>query len=227
MSDNENLPADSENEEQDENNFPSEWNLSDEGLQNIQRSMTEQKTKHGLYAGIPMICLDDKCPYKVTCGFYQEGNAPSGERCPKEIALIMNLYDRYVAQLGLDEKDMVQLSLLKEVIDLDIKIDRAERKQAAEPDLVKDVPVAVDDRGRVIRKPEVDKVTEVADKLMDRRHKILSYLNATPKDKAASKLEITQDPSTYAAKLMARKQKLDEENTVEVQADESVEETED
>lgn len=207
--------------EEAHNNFPSEWNMSDEGRESLRRAMTEQNTKHGLYAGIPMICLDDKCPYKATCGFYAEGNTPEGERCPKEIALILNLYQKYKNQLGLKDGDMVQLSLLKEVIDLDVKIDRAERKQAADPDLIKKVPVAVDDRGRVIRKPEVDKVTEVADRLMDRRHKILSYLNSTPKDKAAKKLEITQDPSTYAAKLLARKAELEKQKTIEVQAGES------
>lgn len=222
MSESDNMPADAtENNiaEEIQNNFPSEWSMSEVGRCNLRRSMTEQKTEHGLYAGIPMICLEDGCPYKETCGFYAEGRAPEGERCPKEIAKILHLYEKYKKQLNLDEDDMVQLSLLKEVIDLDIKIDRADRKQAADPDLIKDVPVAVDDRGRVIRKPEVDKVTEVKDRFMDRRHKILSYLHATPKDKAAQKLDIRQDPSTYAAKLIAKKQEMEEQKTVEVEAD--------
>jgi hypothetical protein len=204
-----------------EENYPSEWNLSEEGKRNIAHAKTEQKLEHGLYAGIPMICLNEKCPYKETCGYYKNDNAPEGERCPKEIAKVLNLYEKYKKQLKLTEDDMVQLSLLKEVIDLDIKIDRADRKQAADPDLIKEVPVAVSDSGRVIRKPEVDKVAELKDRLLDRRHKILSYLNATPKDKSSKKLEISQDPSTYAAQLLKKKKEIEESKTVEIEAEDN------
>jgi len=211
-------------EQEAEDNYPSEWNLSEEGKRNIAHAKTEQQVKHGLYAGIPMICLDDKCPYKETCGYYKNDNAPEGERCPKEIAKVLDLYEKYSKQMGLESKDMVELSLLKEVIDLDIKIDRADRKQAADPDLINDVPVAVSDSGKVIRKPEINKVAELKDKLLDRRHKILSYLNATPKDQSADKLEISQDPSTYAAKLLKKKQESEKEKTVEIEAESEAEE---
>jgi hypothetical protein len=198
--------------------LPSEWGVSEAGRRAITVALTELQLKHGLYAGIPMICLGDTCPYGDTCGLLANGEAPEGERCPKEVAQVIDLFNKYTEQLGIEDDNMVELSLVKELVDLDIKISRADRKQAVEPDLVKEVPVAVDDRGRVIRRPEVDKITEVKDKLMERRHKILSYLNATPKDKAATKIDIRQDPSSLAAQLLAKKQELERLRTIEVEA---------
>ena len=65
---------------------------------------------------------------------------------PEEVAQVIDLFNKYTEQLGIEDDNMVELSLVKELVDLDIKISRADRKQAVEPDLVKEVPVAVDDR---------------------------------------------------------------------------------
>jgi hypothetical protein len=183
--------------------MPQAWKLSDKGREAIQLAVGMAKTKHGLYASIPMLCKAEKCPYAEVCPLVEMGKAPEGERCPMEIAMILKKYEEYSNEFGIDESNVVDMGLVKDLIDYDIQLFRAENKIAVQGDFVEDVVVTVTEGGEAITAPQLSKATEYKDKIMTKRFKILELMNSTRKDKAGDKLTLSLDPSSYASQLMS------------------------
>ena len=183
--------------------LPPSWRLSDRGLEGIRLATGMAKTKHGLYASVPIVCKGQACPYINTCALDLYGLTPEGERCPVEIAEVIKMFEEYVSELEIDPHSRVDLGLMKELIDIEVTLMRADHMIADDPAIIKDIDVAINDRGQRITRPEIHKAYDLKDKLNKRRHEILRLLNSTRKDKA-SDLEKILDPSTYAAELIKR-----------------------
>lgn len=184
--------------------MPRSWKLSDKGREAIQLAVGMSHTKHGLYASIPMLCKAEECPYAAVCPLVEMGKAPKGERCPLEIAMILKKYEEYSREFGIDDNNVVDMSLVKDLIDYDVQLFRAENKIAVQGDFVEDVVVTVTEGGEAITAPQLSKATEYKDKIMTKRFKILELMNSTRKDKAGDKMTIQLDPSSYASQLMAQ-----------------------
>jgi hypothetical protein len=184
--------------------MPQSWKLSDKGREAIQLAVGMSHTKHGLYASIPMLCKADECPYAAVCPLVEMGKAPKAERCPLEIAMILKKYEEYSREFGIDESNVVDMSLVKDLIVYDIQLFRAENKIAVQGDFVEDVVVTVTEGGEAITAPQLSKATEYKDKIMTKRFKILELMNSTRKDKAGDKMTISLDPSSYASQLMSQ-----------------------
>jgi hypothetical protein len=184
--------------------MPRAWKLSDRGREAIQLAVGMAHTKHGLYASIPMLCKAEKCPYAAVCPLVEMEKAPEGERCPLEIAMILKKYEEYSHEFGIDESNVVDMSLVKDLIDYDIQLFRAENKIAVQGDFVEDVVITVTEGGEAITAPQLSKATEYKDKIMTKRFKILELMNSTRKDKAGDKLTLSLDPSSYASQLMSQ-----------------------
>lgn len=184
--------------------LPKAWKISDKGKEAIKIAVGMSKTKHGLYASIPMLCKAESCQYAKVCPLVEMGQAPEGERCPLEIAMILKRYEEYSDEFGVDDSNTVDMSLIKDLIDYDIQLFRAENKIAIQGDFVEDIVVDVTKSGEVITAPQLSQATQYKDKIMAKRFKILELMNSTRKDKAGDKLSVQFDPSTYAAQLMAK-----------------------
>lgn len=184
--------------------MPKAWKLSDRGREAIQLAVGMAQTKHGLYASIPMLCKGEECPYAAVCPLVEMGKAPVGERCSLEIAMILKKYEEYSQEFGIDENNVVDMGLVKDLIDYDIQLFRAENKIAVQGDFVEDVVVTVTEGGEAITAPQLSKATEYKDKIMTKRFKILELMNSTRKDKAGDKMTISLDPSSYASQLMSQ-----------------------
>lgn len=161
------------------------------------------QTKHGLYASIPMVCKDSDCPYSSVCPLFKANLTTFGERCALEIALITKKYTDYKSELKIDDNDSIDLSLLKDLIDYDVQLLRAENKMAVEGDFVKEQVIGVDDNGDPILQEVISNSANYKDKIQVRRNKTLELLNSTRKDKAGDKVTLNIDPSSYATNLMA------------------------
>lgn len=184
--------------------MPKAWRISDKGREAIDLATRMNKTKHALYASVPMLCRGEDCFYASVCPLMDMGKAPEGERCPLEIAMILKKYEEYSEEFGIDDSNVVDMSLIKDLIDYDIQLFRAENKIAIQGDFVEDVTIAVNDKGQEITAPQLSKATEYKDKIMGKRFKILELMNSTRKDKAGDKLTLTLDPSSYASELMSQ-----------------------
>lgn len=203
--------------------MPPAWKLSERGKEAIKVAVNMANTKHGLYSSVPIVCRGANCPYVETCGLDLYGLTPDGERCPVEIAESIKAYEEYKDELDIDITSRVDMSLLKELIDIEITMMRADSLLAQEGSFIQDVVAGVTPQGRTIDRPEIHKAAEHKDKLSKRRHEILRLLNSTRKDKARSG-EKLMDPSSYAAKLMAQAKKLqDEAKSLPIDAEYEVE----
>ncbi|MGL4820904.1 MAG: hypothetical protein ACRC5C_13120 [Bacilli bacterium] len=184
--------------------MPATWNVSNEAKGMISQSVEIYNTKHGLYAAIPMVCKGQECPYASVCPLISGGQDPSGSRCPLEIGLILKRYEEYVHEFGVSEGDVVDMSMIKDLIDYDVQLFRAENKIAMEGDFVEDVIISVTEQGKEITAPQISKAAEYKERIMAKKHKVLQLMHSTRSDKAGDKLTITLDPSSYAAKLMSQ-----------------------
>lgn len=186
--------------------MPMEWQFSEKGNQALVVARQMAAVKHGLYASIPMLCKEHQCPYAGTCPLLAMDLAPKGERCPLEVSKIMKRFEQYSQELDIDEDNIVDMTLVKDLIDIDIQLIRADNKLAVDADFIQDVIVTITEHGDEITQPQIHKAVDYKDKLLKKRHDILGLLHSTRKDKAGDKLTITLDPSTYAAQLMAQAQ---------------------
>lgn len=183
--------------------FPSAWKLSDAGIAAIKHGVAMNKTKHGMYASIPMLCRGSECAYAEVCPMLQQGFDPTGERCPLEISLILTRFEDYKEEFNVLEDDFVDMSLIKDLIDYDVQLMRAENKMAMDGDFTEENVVGIDDStGDPIVQKKISNAAEYKDRVIAKRHKVLELMNSTRKDKAGSKLTIQMDPSSYAADLM-------------------------
>lgn len=188
------------------------WELSEEGRKAIQKTMQRIHTKHGLYADIPIICHGEDCPYSETCELYNSGEAPEGEKCPVEIATIIQLTKDYCDEFNVERNDTTNISLIRDLVNAEVSIRRADKLISIEGDPIDQVTVGITDDGRAIRRPEISKPYELKEKLLKRKHRIMTKLNATPKDKAQTEESKNKDFSSYMADMYEKMQKYDNNN---------------
>lgn len=201
------------------------WGLDEQMAKGVQRASAVQFLRHGMAAHIPIVCYREKCPYQDVC-YIPLDERPQNGRCPIEVATILTLFDRYCKSLGVTEEDVVDLSLIKELVDLDIQMIRADNRLAISADFVEDVVAFVTPRGQVFTAPQLTKAVEYKDRIRRERHRILQLLNSTRKDREGGRA--SSDPSTYAAALLAKVRDLERSGkirtVIEVQAESKLEE---
>ncbi|UOE58100.1 hypothetical protein [Cytobacillus oceanisediminis] len=184
--------------------MPSTWKVSAETRGMIAHSLEIYNTKHGLYAAIPLMCKGDECPYASVCPLLEQGMDPTGTRCPLEIGLILKQYEVYKSEFGLDEDNIVDMGLVKDLVDYDVQLFRADNKIAMQGDFIEEVTVTVTENGDEIKAPQISKAAEYKEKIQNKKHKVLQLMHSTRSDKAGDKLTLTLDPSSYAAQLMSQ-----------------------
>ena len=182
---------------------PSPWKLSTKGKEAVSHGVAMFQTSFGLYAAIPMLCKGEECPYAQLFPEMHDGAVEDGERCPVEVSFIMSKYQQYMKELMIEEEDAVDMSLLRDLIDFDIQILRADNRIAIEGGFTEEQVVAVSEAtGEPIYRESVTAVAEYKDKVQNKRNKTLELMNSTRKDKEGSKITHIMDPSSYAAQLL-------------------------
>jgi hypothetical protein len=184
--------------------MPSTWKVSAETRGLIKQSLEIYNTKHGMYSAIPMMCKGKECPYASVCPILDAGGNPKGQRCPLEIGIVLKKFEEYCEYFHVDDSDVVDMGLIKDLVDYDVQLFRAENRIAMEGDFLEDVIVTVTESGQEITNKAVSKAAEYKERIMNKKHKVLELMNSTRKDKAGDKLTVTLDPSTYASQLMSK-----------------------
>jgi hypothetical protein len=195
--------------------------LSDKSKEAIERYGKLHRTKHGLFANIPMVCKANECPYNGTCPAILEDMAPEGERCPIEISMIQKLFEDYTTELQIDASQIVNLSLVKNLIEAEITIARCDALLAMDPNIIQKVAVSITPQGKVVEKPEAHTALGIREKAIAAKNTALQLLNSTPKDKAKRDATVIIDPSTYATSIMNKfksLQKQQAEVTIDAEA---------
>lgn len=212
--------------EVDEVQLPAAWAFTSSQVDEVRKSRKMFNLKHGYLANVPMVCKNDKCPLKDVCTVHPS-NRPTGQRCPIEIAAIIDGYDKACKELGIQEDDYFDQSQVKDLIDVEVKLMRTRGVLASVDHFVEMVTIGVDSAGNKLQAPQLHKATEYEDKLLARKAKILSDLNSTRKQR--EKNQSTNDPSSFASDLMQRamKARMRMGMVVDVDADDVTDVTDD
>ena len=170
-------------------------------------------SKHGLFASVPIICRKDDCTYKDVC-MVTPNQRNLGQRCPMEIAAILSRYDQWCAHFDIDvsndiiaPEDLVDATLIKDLVNIEVQILRAENKIALNGDFMADTLLDIDKKCQPYFGKIVSPEAEFLMALQDKKIKILNQLNATRKDKAADKRR--ESASDEAIKLFQQVKELE------------------
>jgi len=205
-------------EELKEMNRKGEWQMSEQGKRAKAIDAHIRETQTGLYASIPIICQADECPFFDACHLAQMGEAPEGDRCAIEINTIEKLMEKYTEELDVDVDDMVDISIIRDVIDIDVSLMRINKNLAKNPEIVQDVIAGIGEDGTAYEQPEINKAYELQSKLMKQRRKLLRELHATRKEKAKDDQDINLNVSDTIEEFKNRLKNKDD-NVIDVEAE--------
>ena len=169
------------------------WGISSAVIKEIGNMNRVYSSKHGMFASVPIICKGPDCAYKDVC-MVSQAQRIVGQRCPMEIAAILSRYEQWCMHFEIntsndviDAKDLVDATLIKDLVNIEVQILRAENKIALNGDFMADTLLDVDKKCQPYFGKIVAPETEFLMTLQDRKIKILNQLNATRKDKAADR----------------------------------------
>ena len=195
------------------------WGLNPSLAKEIGNINRVYSSKHGMFSSIPIICKGSDCAYKDVC-MVAPSNRIVGQRCPMEIAAILSRYEQWCAHFEIDTsqdevdpKDLVDATLIKDLVNVEVQILRAENKIALNGDFMADTLLDIDKKcnpyfGKIVA-PE----TEFLMTLQNRKDKILNQLNATRKDKANAKGK--ESDSDAAIKIFKQIKAMEKEKMIE------------
>jgi hypothetical protein len=112
-------------------------------------------------------------------------------------------FESLCTELNVQDNDIVDIGLVKDVVDLEMMMLRIDKRFAISGDVLADAWVAVDQFGKDHFAKEVDPLIATKMSMYDKKMKILEKLNSTRKDKIEEQKK-KKDPSIRAASLMAK-----------------------
>lgn len=181
------------------------WSISSQLASEIGNMNKLYSSSHGLFASVPIICKGADCPYKDVCMVSQAERVP-GRRCPMEISAILSRYQMWCEHFGIDistglipAKDVVDATLVKDLVNVEIQQMRAENKLAMNGDFMAKTLLDIDKKCTPYFGEVISPESEFLLTLQQRKEKILNQLNSTRKDKAADKRR--SSPSEDAIRL--------------------------
>lgn len=158
------------------------WGHSGVAREGKRAAMTMLSTKTGMYASIPLICKGGDCPYQETCTLREYGLCKIGEPCPKECAMIEVYYANYSEQFDLDHASFTDMTIVKDLIDTEIKLERCQALMNKEQTQIKQEFAGSTEQGDVFYKDEISKAFELYERNWKKKEKLLHLMMATKSD---------------------------------------------
>lgn len=205
------------------------WGINSAVIKEIANLNKVYSSKHGMFASVPIMCKVNDCVYKDVC-MVDVSQRIVGHRCPMEIAAILARYEQWCIHFEIDTnqdiinpEDLVDATLIKDLVNIEVQMLRAENKIALNGDFMSDTLLDIDKKcqpyyGKIVA-PEVEFLMT----LQDKKIKILNQLNATRKDKAADKRK--ESASDTAIKIFQQVKELEKTrqfiNITDVEFDEA------
>lgn len=189
------------------------WGVDPAVIKEIGNMNRVYSSKHGMFASVPIVCKGPDCAYKDVC-MVSQAQRIVGHRCPMEIAAILSRYEQWcthfeinTVQDMIDSKDLVDATLIKDLVNVEVQMLRAENKIALNGDIMADTLLDIDKKCQPYFGKIVSAETEFLMTLQDKKIKILNQLNATRKDKAADKRK--ESASDTAIKIFQQVKELE------------------
>lgn len=150
--------------------------------------------KNGLYSIYPIPCKQNGCPYGASCIAFQNNmQPPYGEPCVLETNKIENLIIEYSLQFNLDSSSTTDKIQIRELIQLDILMDRCQCLMAQEGDVIQQIVGGITEKGETYTQPTVSKYYEAWERMSKRRQSLMDDMMATRKAKKGIKADVMSD----------------------------------
>lgn len=161
--------------------FPAEWD--DKDKKRVQEITKPSRTKTAMYSSIPMSCQAEKCVFADTCPLLKEKLAPKGKACPLEMAMVVQFSDDYMTRLSVDENDLVEVSLVRNLVDYEVQYLRTSKYLAKESFIQENV-IGIDANGEPVLAKALHLAVVMQDHLQKRQRELLKQLMASREAKA-------------------------------------------
>lgn len=158
------------------------------------------RVKMGMLSSIPMNCRASECAFAPSCPLLKEGLAPLNKPCPIEMSFVKQFFEDYVDELNVDVSRMVEVSLVRDLVDQEIQQIRKTWILRQEHFIQENV-AGVDSDGNVITKKELHQAVDYEDRILKRKEKLRNALLATREAKAKSG-QVQVDSAQAIASLM-------------------------
>lgn len=158
--------------------------------------------KNGLYSIYPIPCKQGSCPYGSTCIALQNNiEPPYGEPCVIETTRIEQLIVQYSTQFDFDSASATDKVQIRELVQLDILMDRCQNLMSQEVDVLQQVVAGVNDQGDTYTQPVVSRYYDAWERMSKRRQSLLDDLLATRKSKKGLPPDVQDDEATIMAMI--------------------------
>lgn len=164
-----------------DNFLPADW--SKEKKDRVAELTTGGKIKTSMFTSIPMNCTGPKCVFASTCPLQKEDLAPINHECPLEMSMVKNFLGEYMEQMEIDPENLIELGMIRELVDQDVQSLR-KTKILAKEDFIQENVVGVDADGDPVVRKELHLAIDYEDKIFKRRQFLLKSLLATREAKA-------------------------------------------
>ena len=166
------------------------WGYSEGALESKKAAMTMLSTKTGLYSRIPIICKGCNCPYGQTCGLLEFGLDTVGERCVLETTMIEQKLANYTQEFDLDESSYTDWTMVKELINAEIMIERCLALMSQEGCAITEEFIGTSEAtGTDYFRKEISKTQELYERNLKIKERILDTMMATRKAKSKIKAD--------------------------------------
>jgi hypothetical protein len=166
------------------------WGYSEGALESKKAAMTMLSTKTGLYSRIPIICKGCNCPYGQTCGLLEFGLDTVGERCVLETTMIEQKLANYSQEFDLDESSYTDWTMVKELINAEIMIERCLALMSQEGCAITEEFIGTSEAtGTDYFRKEISKTQELYERNLKIKERILDTMMATRKAKSKIKTD--------------------------------------
>ena len=196
------------------------WNITPGAMQEVAKSANIFRMSHGMFAGVPIICKDYKCPYLSVCTVDPQYRT-LGQRCPMEAGAVMGRFEAYCNHFSIDlsnptPEDTVDIATIRDLVDIEVQMLRAENRLAISGDFIGQTINTVDNKGKAWFEDTVTPEAQYKLTLLDKKYKLLEKLNATRKDKIAM-MKSKDNPSVKAKGIFKKVKELlgDQQNLLE------------
>lgn len=180
------------------------------------------KVKSGMLSAIPMRCRGSDCTFAPSCPLEKKGLAPVGELCPIELSATRQFFLDYVDELGVDVDRMVEVSLVRDLVDQEIQQMRKTWLLSQEHFIQENV-VGIDDHGKVIVQKNLHQAVDYEDRILKRKEKLRNALLATRESKAKTN-QAPLDNAQQISHVLESVRKLQRQQKEELQRQSGMEE---
>lgn len=166
------------------------------------------RVKAGMLSAIPLWCRGEECQFSPSCPLLKEGLAPANTgKCPIEQSMMLQLFNDYVDELEVDTTRMVEVSIVRDLVDQEIQQIRKTWLLSQE-DFIQENVVGVDEMGNVQTRKELHQAVDYEERILKRKEKLRNALLATREAKYKAG-QNKADAANQVASLLQDIRKID------------------